>query len=94
MSDTEGAQDDIQAGAAARVNNSGNVPWCTTVGPLGDTLGDDHEGEGGPEGGVSVAGDREAGGSVTLTKERNRRWKNRQEQRPSTKQSPGRTPGL
>jgi len=52
-------------------------PWRTTVGPLGDALGDDHEGEGGSEEKVSVAGDREAEGSVTLTKEEKQRWKNR-----------------
>jgi len=62
----------------------------------GDAFGDDNEGEGGPYGGVSAGRDREAGGSVALrvTKQEKRRWKNRQKQGSSAKQSPGRKPGL
>jgi len=30
MSDAEGAQDDIQVGAAAGVNDPGDIPWRTT----------------------------------------------------------------
>jgi len=35
MSDTEGAQDDIQVGGAPGVNDPGDIPWCTTVGLMG-----------------------------------------------------------
>jgi len=36
-----------------------------------------NEGEGGPEGGVSVGEDREVGLRVALTKEEKQKWKNR-----------------
>jgi len=58
MSDTEGAQDHIQAGAEARVNDSGDVPWRTTVGYLGDTLVMTMRVRGDLRGMFSVAGDR------------------------------------
>jgi len=64
-------------GGSLGIRNALVRPWRTTVGPLGDALGDDHEGEGGSEEKVSVAGDKEAEGSVTLTKEEKQRWKNR-----------------
>jgi len=31
MSDAEEAQDDIQVGAAAGVNDPGDIPWCMTA---------------------------------------------------------------
>jgi hypothetical protein len=31
MSDAEGAHDDIQVGAAAGVNDPGDIPWRTTA---------------------------------------------------------------
>jgi hypothetical protein len=31
MSDAHGAQDDIQVGEAAGVNDPGDIPWCTTA---------------------------------------------------------------
>jgi len=46
-------------GGSLGIRNALVRPWRTTVGPLGDALGDDHEGEGRSEEGVSVAGDRE-----------------------------------
>jgi hypothetical protein len=64
-------RNDIQVGAAAGVNDPGDIPWRTTVGPMGDALGDANEGEGGPEGGISVDENREAGGSVALRRSGN-----------------------
>jgi len=69
MSDSEEAQDDIQVGAAAGVNDFGDIPWRTISGLLGAVLGDNNEGQGRTEGGISVGGDRAAGGGVMLTKE-------------------------
>jgi len=88
MSEAEGAQDDIQVGAAAGVNDPGDIPWRMTGGPMGDVLDDDNEGEGGPQGGSSVGGDGAVGGGVTLTKEEKRKWKNRTKKpSPSTKKT-------
>ena len=53
-----------------------------------------NEGEGGPEGGVSVGEDREVGLRVALSNEEKQKWKNRQKQSSSAKQPPGRKPGL
>jgi hypothetical protein len=36
MSDAEGAQDDIQVGTAAGVNDPGDIPWRTTTWSAGD----------------------------------------------------------
>jgi len=91
MSDAEGAHNNMQVGGAAGVNDPSDILWCTTVGPMGDALGDDNEGEGGPEGESSAGGDRAVGGGVTLTKEEKRKWKNRtKKQSPSTNKTHGR----
>ena len=36
MSEAEGAQDDIQVGAAAGVNDPGDIPWCATAWSAGE----------------------------------------------------------
>jgi len=96
MSDAEGAQDDMRVGAAAGVNDPGDIP-CRTIGGLqGPALGDNNEVQGGTEGGVSVGGDRAAaeGPGVKLTKEEKRKWKNRmKKQSPSAKTTHGRKDG-
>jgi len=59
-----------------------------------NSVGDNNEGEGGPEGGISVGGDAAVGGGVTLTKEEKRKWKNRTKKpSPSTKKTHGRKHG-
>jgi len=94
MSDAEGAQDDMQIGAAAGVNDPGDIPWRTIGGLQGAALGDNNEGQGGTGGGGSAGGDRAAGGGVTLTKEEKRTWKNRmKKQSPSAKTTHGRKNG-
>ena len=69
MSDAEGAHKNMQVGGEAGVNDPSDIPWRTSVGPLGDALGDDNEGEGGPEGWVFVGANSEARGSDALTKD-------------------------
>ena len=71
MSDAEGAHNNMQVGGAAGVNDPSDILWCMTVGPMGDALGDANEGGGGPEGGISVDENREAGGSVALRRSGN-----------------------
>jgi len=91
ISDAEGAQDDMQVCAAAGDNNRGEIPWRTIGGIQGAALGDNNEGQGGTEGGVSVGGDRAAGGGVTLTKEEKRKLTSRmKKQSPSAKTTHGR----
>jgi len=94
MSDAEGAQDDIQVGAAAGVNDPVDTPWRTMVGLQEDAFGDNNEGEGGPWRGIPVGGERAFGGGVILTKEKKWKWKNRTKKpSPSTKKKHGRKNG-